>query len=68
MDTNPVFSFTFSQGWLELYIRDIFGFSIHIIGIIALVGVTVGYRWFKYKRSEVKLTPLLGTVFPKEKK
>jgi len=65
---TPFFTFDFTQGWVDIQIRGVIGISVHIITVIGILLAVTAWKIYKYKRNIVKIEPLLGTVWPKDKK
>lgn len=50
--SDPLFDLVIQDGWLSIYIRNIFEIDINWLGIILAVGVAVALRYTKKRKRK----------------
>ena len=53
--------------WISLYIANVIGVDIAVWVPLAVLALVLLVRYIRYKRTEVKLSPLLGVLQPTER-
>jgi hypothetical protein len=64
---DAVFDLVIEDWWIQLYIVNVIELYVAAWLPFAIVAATVLVRYIKHKRSEVKISPLLGVLQPTQK-
>jgi hypothetical protein len=61
---EPALDLLIADWWISLYIANVIGVDIALWVPFAVIAIIVAVRYIRYKRSEVKISPLLGVLQP----
>lgn len=64
---EPIIDLLVADWWISLYIANVIGVDIAVWVPFAVLALVLLVRYVRYRRSQVKISPLLGVLQPQPK-